>query len=86
MHLENRTFLEVASMVVTWWIVVFCAVLRGYLTQSLHHSINVGVFVEYYSYWNVEVVVARQGRLLINGSNALFQDNTHNYPALQSPC
>ena len=22
----NRTFLEVASMVVTWWIVAFCAV------------------------------------------------------------
>ena len=24
---ENRTFLEVASMVVAWWIVAFCVVL-----------------------------------------------------------
>ena len=32
----NRTFLEVDSMVVTWWIVAFCAVLRDILKTSFH--------------------------------------------------
>ena len=47
----NGTFLEVASIVVTWWIVAFCAVIVSNWKASSEWQTETGV--SHYKIWNV---------------------------------